>query len=262
MHRRRALIPAVLFLGIVGGGAAAAADFGAAPLLSPTPVYNWNGFYVGGHLGFAAESSTVTETPLDTAIATSGSATSNSIMGGAQIGFNWVIVPHIVIGFEWDVSGASFTASPATAFGGGGAVGWSDSIDWFGTARGRLGYAFDNWMVYGTGGFAWAREALTRTQLTAGPTSPPAGATFSLSDIKTGWSAGAGVEWGFAPNWNARLEYLYISLAQDTTPYTAPSPIAARTFNVSESFTLQTVRLGVNYRFDWGANLTTGDARY
>jgi len=239
---------------------ATAADIGSVPppapppLYSPTPVYNWNGFYIGGHIGYGAQSSSITETAFDTGLSASGSATSNSLIGGAQLGYNWVIAPHIVIGFEWDVSGGSFTTSPSTTFAGGGTVGWTDSIDWFGTARGRLGYTFDNWMVYGTGGLAWARQELTRTQTTAGPTSPAAGASFSSSNTKTGWSAGAGIEWGFAPNWNARLEYLYISLAPDTNQYTVASPAAARTFNVTEAFTMQVVRLGLNYKFDWGPN--------
>ena len=256
-HGRHALIPAALTLGIVGANAA---DIGGAPppapppLYSPTPIYNWNGFYVGGHIGYAAQNSSITETAVDTGSSSSGSSTSNSLIGGAQIGYNWVIVPHVVVGFEWDVSGGSFTTNPTTTFTGGGTVGWTDSINWYGTARGRLGFALDNWLFYGSGGFAWAQQDFTRTQLVAGPTSPAAGATFSASTMKTGWSAGAGVEWGFAPNWNARVEYLYISLGQDTNPYTVASPATARTFNVAESFTMQVVRLGVNYKFSWGPN--------
>lgn len=237
---------------------AMAADIGGlpppAPMLSPVPVYNWNGFYVGGHIGYAAAESNITETPVDTGITTSGSATANSFIGGAQVGWNWVIVPHVLIGFEWDVSGGSLGANPATTFGGGGTVGWTDSVNWFGTARGRLGYAVDNWLFYVTGGLAWAQNQLTRTQTVAGPTSPALNATFTSSDTRVGWSAGAGIEWGFAPNWSAKAEYLYISINQETVPYTVASPAAVRTFNVAESMTMQTVRLGVNYRFSWGPN--------
>jgi opacity protein-like surface antigen len=249
-------IAAVLAAGIACSATARAADIGGAPppLLSPTPVYNWNGFYIGGHVGYATETSSITETAPDTTFVESVSPTAKSIMGGAQLGFNWLIVPHIVIGFEWDVSGASLKPAATTAFGGGGLVGWTDSIDLFGTARARFGYAFDNWMIYGTGGFAWARESLTRTQQVAGPTSPPLNASFSAHTLKTGWSAGAGIEWGFAPNWNARLEYLYISLDPDNFSYATPSPLVTRTFNITESFTMQTVRVGVNYKFDWGPN--------
>jgi outer membrane immunogenic protein len=103
----------------------------------------------------------------------------------------------------------------------------------FGTARGRLGYAWDRFMLYGTGGFAWAENDATVT----GP-----GIAVSQSQTHTGWAAGAGIEWAFADRWSAKVEYMHLDLGSETYA----SNILG---GVSVDTQLDTVKFGVNYRF-------------
>ena len=86
-----------------------------------------------------------------------------------------------------------------------GLASYSENVLHSGTLRGRFGYAPDNWLVYATGGFAWSYDQLTLTQLadnTADGIPIPVAAGL-------GWVAGLGVEWAFAPNWSANVEYLF-----------------------------------------------------
>ena len=124
---------------------------------------------------------------------------------------------------------------------------YSQSIPWFGTARARLGYAQDSWLIYATGGYAYANLE-TNALATAGPLS----ASFSQREIRSGWTAGAGIEVGFAPNWSAKLEYLYADFGNVRTTWLAPTvpllpPLPA--LNDDARLTMNVVRAGVNYRF-------------
>src|SRR5215471_3550402 len=83
-----------------------------------------------------------------------------------------------------------------------GLASYSETVLHSGTVRGRIGYAPDNWLFYATGGFAWTYDQLTLTQLTDGTTDAP----FLW---RLGWVAGLGIEWAFAPNWTANVEYLF-----------------------------------------------------
>jgi high affinity Mn2+ porin len=107
--------------------------------------------------------------------------------------------------------------------------------------EGRVGYVLDkNWLVYGTGGFAWSYDQLTRTQL-AGGTQPP-GTDEGGFLWRFGWAAGAGVEIPGAPNWSARLEYLYTGFGNRSRDFN----VSGEAFN--SSLSLQEVRLGLNYK--------------
>lgn len=227
-------------------GSAMAADL--PPLYKARPAvaaYNWNGFYVGAHIGGAWEHRDFSQTTTVGPLVESGSLTSSSVSGGGQIGYNWAI-NNFLLGLEADVSGTGLNASTQTFNLVGASPGWNQKTDFFGTARGRVGLISDNWLFYGTGGLAWADDQFTRTQLTAGGGSPPAGFVASNNATRIGWAAGAGIEWGFAANWSAKLEYLYMNLGSDTFSFTVPSG----TFTVREAdLTINTVRFGVNYRF-------------
>ena len=152
-----------------------------------------------------------------------------------------------------DIEGRAKTS--ATLFSG--AVG--TKLDWFGTVRGRVGYLVaPQWLLYATGGFAYGqtRTSFTTTDLTTGCV--PGGtlcAAGSSSSLRTGWTAGAGVEAQFAPNWSIKAEYLYVdlgTLAMNIPTFTFP----AIAFNTSVSFREQIARVGLNYRFDWGGPVT------
>lgn len=188
-------------------GSAAAADLprGPAPYYPPpASIYNWTGPYAGLNLGYqwAKVTNNVTEP--------------SGIAGGGQLGYNWQL-GQFVFGLETDIqaSAADDTFAP-----------YKFSNPWFGTLRARIGYAINNVMLYGTGGLAYGELK---------------GEFFGLEEDKTlvGWTAGAGIEYGFAQNWSAKLEYLYMDLASRTYSITG----------VDNGLHSSFLRLGVNYHF-------------
>jgi outer membrane immunogenic protein len=224
-----------------------ARQYAPQPVVAPGG-YNWNGFYVGANLGGAWASKDFTQTAPNGDVL-GGTNKPSGVVGGGQIGYNWQFAPNWLLGVEADVSGANLTDDQTTTSPAGAVVNWHDKIDVFGTVRGRLGYVVDNWLLYGTGGFAWVDDQFTRTQVVAGPASPAAGFVLSNSNTSTGWVAGAGVEWGFAREWTARVEYLHIDVEGRTSGFT--NPVGPGAFAVNEGhLTIDTVRAGVNYLFN------------
>ena len=110
----------------------------------------------------------------------------------------------------------------------------TEKIDYMGTVRGRFGYAFDHWMVYATGGFAWS---LGRFLQTPGAIDD----RDKVLHLHTGWSAGAGAEFAIAPNWTTRLEYLYRNFGHAEIVF--PSGTTA-----GSSYDVHTIRAGLNYK--------------
>jgi len=205
----RIVLRAVALIAAVWTVSAQAADlpYGSrAPYTvnQPLNVYSWAGPYLGGNLGYAWGS-------------VSNNRTSPSgFAGGVQAGYNWQNGPW-VFGVEGDIqaTGAEDTFAP-----------WKFSNPWFGTVRGRAGYAFNNILFYGTGGLAFGELR---------------GETFGLSESHTtaGWTAGVGAEFGLTQNWSAKIEYLYVDLA--SSPFTITG--------ASNGYRFGTVRAGVNYHF-------------
>ena len=213
--------------------------------IAPAPTYNWTGFYLGGHVGGAWDHRSVDHFSTVTGAPTGTSSTDASgIMGGGQLGYNYMVVPNWVIGVEADISGANLRSTSVSQSPPRAPITQGDSkVDLFGTVRGRVGYAWNNWLFYGTGGFAWAEEDLTRTQLAGTTGNATPGTVESSSATGTGWTAGGGIEWAIVQNWTARIEYLHLDLG--TVSVTAP--IAERRSDVS--LTIDTVRAGLNYKF-------------
>ena len=170
----------------------------------PLNGYSWAGPYLGANLGY--EWGSVSNNP----------AKPSGFVGGVQAGYNFQNGPW-VFGVEGDIqaAGADDTFAP-----------WKFSNPWFGTLRGRAGYAFSNVLFYGTAGLAFGE---LRAQ------------TFGWTESHTsaGWTIGAGAEVGFAPNWSAKLEYLYIDLSTSQFAITG----------VSNGYSASVVRAGVNYHF-------------
>jgi outer membrane immunogenic protein len=188
------------------GGVASAADIQRGPYVSgPSGAYNWVGPYVGANAGYQWGSTTNNPTK------------PSGLTGGVQAGYNWQY-GQFVFGAETDLqlSGADDVFA-----------GWKFSNPWFGTVRGRAGYAMNNILVYGTLGLAYGG---LKGETAAG-----------LTESKTlgGWAGGLGMEVGFTPNWTARAEYLYIDLGDRNYAITGSA-------NGLESSIL---RLGLNYRF-------------
>jgi outer membrane immunogenic protein len=135
-------------------------------------------------------------------------------------------------------------------------------IDGFGTVRGRLGYAFDNVLLYGTGGYAWAHSKGTSAAFCFGVTCPATSlatvvaSPLSTSQMINGWAAGAGAEWRFLPNWTFRAEYLHLGFDGVSTIGSGTETIGGTpvvfTFHSTSNIGIDIVRVGVNYNFGWG----------
>jgi outer membrane immunogenic protein len=211
-------------------GAAQAADFGSRPLPPPrgapvlVPFFTWNGFYAGINAGYGFGSSKWTDT-------VSGVSTGNFGVDGALIGgtagYN-LQLGGWVLGIEGDV-GWSFVKGSSTSSCG---TTCETSSDWFGTLRGRLGYALDRFLPYVTGGASFGNIEGTAA----------GGGTFSKTAV--GWTAGGGLEYAFLHNWSAKVEYLYADLGTATC---SAACSGGNPFDVT--YTTQIVRGGLNYKF-------------
>ncbi len=204
-HRRtmtRALAGAGLGMFALASSATAADMALKAPAFKT--IYDWTGFYLGGHFGYGGGSLGPDTNPLpEQGVFLPHSIT--GLIGGYQAGYNRQLSNHFVLGIEAD---ASFTGSldaprlmPAP---------FNATIDYVGTLRGRIGYAHGIWMPYLTGGFAWGHNHVNINE-------DPANSSNIISrvgDNQTGWTAGAGVEFAVSGNWSAKVEYDYIDLSR------------------------------------------------
>ena len=250
-------IVAIVALG--SGNFALAADM---PLKAPpapvvTPSYNWNGLYVGGHLGYGWQSVDTTVIRHG-ALTTSDSFNRKGWLGGGQAGFNWMVGPSFLLGIEADFSGAEYegTNSACTATG---CASSNSKFDELATVRGRLGYAMNSVLFYGTGGWAWSRSSTKhaghlrcrRGQHVSGGPSPSAlaGQVANASGNQGGWSAGGGIEWGFARTGPQRWNTYTMSLIRsDATGLL----LTSAAFLVAFDTTIQWIPFGlVNYLFHY-----------
>ncbi|MGB3865830.1 MAG: outer membrane protein [Xanthobacteraceae bacterium] len=170
----------------------------------PLNGYSWAGPYLGGNLGYNWGS--VSHNP----------TRPSGFSGGIQAGYNVQSGP-LVIGLEGDLqlNGAENRFA-----------GWKFNNPWFGTVRGRLGYAMNNVLIYGTGGLAFGtlngETALQRE-----------------SHLSAGWTVGVGAEFGLTQNISAKVEYLYVDLSNNRFGITG----------TDNGYSFGMIRAGVNYRF-------------
>src|ERR1700738_3734343 len=194
-------------------------------------IYDWTGFYLGGHVGYGGGSLGPGTNPLpEQGVFFPHSVT--GLIGGYQAGYNRQFSNHVVLGIEADASFTSPLDGPAVT-----PAPFSTTLDYVGTVRGRIGYAFGTLLPYVTGGFAWGHG---RVNFDDGGGS----ALLLRAQNQPGWAAGAGVEFGVSCNWTAKLEYNYIDLARRTYDL---SDGGLPRINVDPKINL--VKLGLNYRF-------------
>ncbi len=250
---KKFILGCVALAAMISGRAMAADMPVKAPYNAPPPVaaFDWSGFYVGAHLGYDWENFDGYSIHTDTG--TFGQSISKrftNAFAGFQAGYNYMITPHILLGVEADVS-----RNNAGAWG----LGMNDGsfgqgvLDWSGTARGRVGYAVNNVLLYGTGGFAWSDINFTRVQISAFNPGAPAATVETASATRTGWTAGAGVEVGVMSNLTVRAEYRYVEYGTVNVAF----PLSSRAWFLSSRS--EEVLLGANYKFNWGAPVA---ARY
>lgn len=211
------------------------------PAAIPAPqVYNWTGFYVGAQVGgaFSSDGRIRQFNPpgLGGLNIASRNIDASGVIGGGHIGYNFQ-VQQWVIGLETDFEGSDANSGLRLLQTG---DRFSQRLNWLGSVRGRLGYAIDNWLVYGTGGVAYGE---VDNRYVSGVT----GLGQTRTDTRVGWTAGAGVEYAFQPNWTARLEYRYTELERRDFNPTIGTGIAGSRFRDDPSF--HTFRVGVSYRF-------------
>jgi high affinity Mn2+ porin len=238
---------------------AAAADLPVSYPVKPPPVgslYDWTGFYVGGHIGLATGNSGWTLDPLGGGAPVAGSfglyqspnafKDSGSWFEGVQGGYNWMLKNRMVLGIEGDGSFPTFSDPVSGLTIGGisnftsptfGAGTFSENVLASGTLRGRIGYAPGHWLFYATGGLAWSYDQQELTQ----------NATGNVEDRfvwRFGAALGAGIETAITPNWTVRGEYLWT----DFPSFSEDFPQSGQ--RVSSGLSEQQFRMGLNYRFD------------
>jgi high affinity Mn2+ porin len=214
---------------------ALAADLPLKPLALQT-VYDWTGFYVGGHFGYGGARFGPDTNPLPLqGVFFPHSPT--GLIGGFQVGYNRELANHVVLGAEADASFTSPIDQPAI---GGAPAPFNTALDYVGTLRGRIGYALGCWMLYVTGGFAWGQ---THININDDPANG-GGVISSVGHYQTGWTAGLGLEFAVSGNWTAKLEYDYVDFARQTYDL---SGFALPGVNVEPRVHL--AKLGLNYQF-------------
>ena len=198
------------------------------------PVYDWSGFYLGGHTGYGGGSFGPNTNPLpQQGVFLPHSIT--GLIGGAQAGYNLQLPNKWVLGVEADLSATSPLDRPKQV-----PAPFNTTFDYFGTVRGRVGYATGSLLPYVTGGLAWGR---TRVDLN----DVDGNVIGNKSRVHLGWVAGTGLEIALGGNWSGKVEYNYIDLG--TRNYglgDVPLP------DVAVDPKIHTVKVGLNYRL-WDA---------
>jgi outer membrane immunogenic protein len=234
-------------LSIAAAGTAFAADLPqpmpapqvpAAYIPTVAPVYNWGGIYVGinGGWGWGQSSWTVGPAGAFTPAVTGSTSDTGGLVGGT-VGANFQ-TDAFVFGVEgdWDYSAINTgtTGAVCSTFGT-----CQTGNNWLATARARVGYAADRVLFFGTAGGAFANMQTTYSGVQS-------------STTKAGWTAGAGVEWAFADNWTAKVEYLYIDLGTfngNCSTVACTTGTGGPVLPVSASLTENLIRAGVNFKF-------------
>ena len=220
---------------------AMAADL-SAPVYTKAPpppaIYNWTGFYIGGQGGMG-EGHTKEQFALATTQSNQGISGG---MAGVTAGYNWQFGATVVgVEADWDWTDIKGSAACPNAL-----FTCFSKLDDVATFRGRFGWAANGpVLLYVTGGAAYA-NAHNGALNAAG--NPGTGATGVFNSDRWGWAAGAGLEYGFLPNWSAKVEYMHYGFLN----YTAPSGSLSGTSSATLSHDIDTIKFGVNYHFNWG----------
>ena len=230
----RKLLPGSAALVAMLAAPAVAADMGVSPAYkSPPPVmYNWTGFYIGGHLGGAFGGDN------NFGGLVTGNNNDGRFLGGVQVGADYQFAPNWVLGIEGQYSWLG-SNNTGVLFPGGVLV--TSNNDQLGSITGRIGYTWGPALLYAKGGYAW-KDGNNISVTTNG-------------NHRDGYTVGAGLEYMFAPSWSAKVEYQYYNFG--STTFVAPSPavLVGTSFRDDE----HTVKAGINYRFNWGGPVV---ARY
>ncbi|WP_213772332.1 outer membrane beta-barrel protein [Bradyrhizobium sp. dw_78] len=231
---KKILLATVALVALGATAPALAADLAArpytkAPAYAPTPIYNWTGFYIGGHIGGAFDGNN----------SLSGSGSDGRFLGGVQGGADYQFAPNWVVGIEAEYSWLT-SNNNGVLFPGGTLV--TSKNDELGSVTGRIGYAIGPALIYAKGGYAFKDG----DHINAFSGGVPVAFTTD-GNHRDGYTVGGGVEYMFAPSWSAKIEYQYYNFGSGTFT-SGPADIVGNRFHDDE----HTVKAGINYRFNWG----------
>ena len=230
---KKILLATVALVAVGATAPALAADLAArhytkAPAyVPPTPIYNWTGFYIGGHIGgaFAGNSSLGNN--------------DGRFLGGIQGGADYEFSNNVVLGVEAEYSWMTHNNS-GVLFPGGTLV--TSNSNELGSVTGRVGYSFGAALLYAKGGYAFKDGDHINASVGGVPV-----AFTTDGGHRDGYTVGAGLEYMFAPNRSAKIEYQYYNFGSGTFT-SGPADIVGARFTDDD----HTVKAGINYRFNWG----------
>jgi outer membrane immunogenic protein len=225
------------------------------PAISPPPpaIYDWTGIYIGGHVGGGILTDSVSQSTVTTTtqnIASSGDLRPSGVLGGAQLGANYEFVPWVVgIEGSWtdsSISGSTLLSCPSCVNPTASTTvltpqeRFTSQALWFAALTGRVGYAANDWLFYAKAGGAWMHVDYTEDLLAnSGATAN----TQSLTDNRTGFTVGLGIEFGLTENLSGKIEYNFYDFGSRNYNFLF-TPMAVRS-------DLNTLTAGLNYRFNW-----------
>ncbi len=227
---KKLLLACAALSALAGASATSALAADMPPSMPPprsaalVPFFTWNGLYLGINAGYGFGRSSWAD---NTTGASTGTFNVNGATVGGTLGYN-VQLQSLVFGLETDFNWSAMKGSTNTNCG----ANCTTSNTWLGTARGRVGYAFDRFLPYLTAGLAYGNVKISNDLGGA------------ASTTRVGWAAGGGLEYAFLNNWSAKLEYLYADLGKATCDVTCSG---GDPFDVK--FSAHIIRGGVNYRF-------------
>ncbi len=245
---------------LISAAAAAGAAAIAAPAMAAPSDNSWTGFYAGINGGYAGNRFdypfSASLTSGGTSLGVTGKARLNSsgFLGGGQIGYDFQNANRVVFGAEADIAvsdvkGQVEASGALTGVATGSASATIGSqLKYLGTVRGRAGYALDRALVYVTAGLAYGKVDTSYAINGAGLL--PLALTGSKSATRTGWTAGAGIEYPVTDRLSFKTEYLYVDLGRYTSLNLSGVVLGATgAAKIQVGSTANVVRAGLNYRF-------------
>ncbi|MFO1162478.1 MAG: carbohydrate porin [Reyranellaceae bacterium] len=213
-----------------------------APAVAADPGTPRSGFYVGGHMGWLFGTGNATLADPIGIEAAGGSTPYGTFYGGVQAGYEHYFASRLMLGLEVDMSFANYSdLAQVLSYRATGTATANEQLEYLASLRARAGYAMGSWTPFVTGGIAWASTRLSRTDLTTGNEDA------NPSNVRVGWTVGAGVDYRLDQRWSTRLEYLYTNLGLTGFLFaSAPS-------RYDSQYDLHQFRVGLNYKFGAGA---------
>jgi outer membrane immunogenic protein len=255
-----------------------------APPMERAPAYSWTGCYVGGHIGGGWGHANFID---PSSLGTLGTSVGNfaptgagigidqgaAVLGGGQVGCDYQFATNWVAGIAGDFSWTNLNGStsdpyaflsgdPLFAGKAGVPATLHDHTEWLASVTGRVGYAWDRWLLYGKGGVAWehSRDSIGPftfwgTSVTNACFALAVGTSYNATgtETDTGWTVGVGLEWAFADHWAAGIEYDHYGFGNQNATLAASGPLVAggATAPITVNQRIDAVKLILDYRFSW-----------